>query len=99
MKNKLSKLFSYLPIMYSVMLRSYRNRILKLIFRGGVSVEDYAREMAGKLPDDVWRRYLETKIGMNRYFNKEGNLCGSPKFDRKKAIAVFQSHEPNLRFY
>jgi hypothetical protein len=53
MKKLLSKLFSYLPIMYSVMLRSYRNRILKLIFRGGVSVEDYAREMAGKLPDDV----------------------------------------------
>jgi hypothetical protein len=50
MKNKLSKLFSYLPIMYGVMLRRYRNRILKLIFRGGVSVEDYAREMAGKLP-------------------------------------------------
>jgi hypothetical protein len=25
MKNKLSKLFSYLPIMYGVMLRRYRN--------------------------------------------------------------------------
>lgn len=34
MKNKLSKLFSYLPIMYCVMLRSYRNLKSDLMLGG-----------------------------------------------------------------
>lgn len=36
MKNKLSKLFSRLPIMYSVMLRSYRILKRKVLMRGAI---------------------------------------------------------------